>query len=245
MIKCEEIKWFEIADAQTGNIIARGHNIAYKTNGPKNDDMCYLSVDGKWFFNTESERFKIRKIENPDEMSIVEFTEQDNYKWLYWSDYFDNSIEIYRDWSIDEVDEEVRSLVIELNKWEDVQTCGSCCGHGKQPLWVQMSVGNAGIFNVILNILRSPKVFPKMLNKFEIRFDTKFAFTLCYYPEMKSNEEKAPYGYITTNGVMQICLMTTDKGKTAYESAELFTRYLEMTRKIMVENNLMAGCPDA
>ena len=235
----QEIRWYEVRDSSTGEVLSRGHNIRYKTNRPGNIHLRYVCTDDKWFFNMDSDKFIIKQIEPMTEEDVIPFTREKEYEWGYWSD-VSRDEDIYRDWSIDELDEEVRPLVEELNKWDGVQTVGSCCGHGRGPLWVQINFQGVSNANIILNILRSPEVFPKMLDKFTIDISSKNHFSMQYYQCYRSGGwDNAILGYIDGLRPLYLVLASTDVGEEAYKSAELFTRYLKQTREIMIENDMM------
>jgi hypothetical protein len=157
---------------------------------------------------------------------VVKFNGPGKYTWKYWRDYETDLVDLYRDFCYDEIDPEVKPLCDELNKWNGIKTIGSCCGHGRSELWVQVDALNVHNLNAILNVLRSPKIFPKMIDRFRIPIDGTRAQcincnSIIHSPSM----------------VLSIVLMTTDKGEKAYESANLFARYLKEVRENMLERD--------
>lgn len=46
----------------------------------------------------------------------------------------------YMDFEIEDLDGEVRELVLALNRLPGIQTTGSCCGHGKEPYQIWFMV---------------------------------------------------------------------------------------------------------
>ena len=210
---------YEIYDRETGELLGRGDVRGRKTNNPAHIDLSYISVDGKWYFNTKDDSaFLVKQVDRglPD----VPFDGPGKYVWKYWRDYLSELVDLYRDFSIDEVDEEVRDLVTELNKWDGIQTLGSCCGHDQYELWIQIDVVNTHNFNIILNVLRSPKIFPKMLDRFRIALDSDKPQCINCDKIIHDNPMN-----------LSIVLMTTDIGKRAYESARMLARYLSVIRE--------------
>lgn len=218
-------EYYEVYDKHTDELIARGPVVWHKTNNPAHTDLYYISFDGKWYLNIkENDTFYAKRIGYTED--VVIFDGPGKYEWKYWRDYKSPLVDLYRDFSIDEIDEEVKELVTELNMWDGVQTVGSCCGHGKGELWIQINVEDVHSINLILNVLRTPKLFPKMLDRFQIPIGSHQHQCMCYNPIST---------ILDYHPCLSLVLMTTDIGERAYESARLFARYLKEVREMMEE----------
>ena len=153
------------------------------------------------------------------------FTKQDDYEWGYWRNWdTDSPFALYRDFDITEIDEEVKHLVHELNEWKGIRTVGSCCGHGHGPLWIQFYCHDSDSLDYILNILRSPKVFPNMLDTFYLSMESKYISTMLYHDCIFSPNHGPK------EGGTYLVLMSTHTGEQAYKDAELYARYLAEVR---------------
>ena len=200
-------------------LLGRGDVCGRKTNNPAHDDLSYISNDGKWYVNMKDDSaFLVKQVEKG--LPPIPFNGPGKYVWKYWRDYLSELVDLYRDFSIEEVDEEVKELVTELNKWDGIQTIGSCCGHDKSELWIQVDATSTHNLNIILNVLRTPKVFPRMLDRFRIALDGDKSQCI--------NCDKIIHGKPMN---LSIVLMTTDVGERAYESARLLARYLNIIRE--------------
>ena len=222
-----------IKDRSSGEILARGEVKACKSHNPRYTDLDYISVDGKWFFDNRSDLFEITEdyIDETDEPPSVPFTKSDDYQWLHWR-VWDVEVlpPIYRDNGLDELDPEVAPLVYELNKWDSVETIVSCCGHGKDPLWVTMSVSDTAALETILTVIRSPDMFPDLVDRFRIPIESKHVQTLNYNKGVFThicNRKQYDYHIGAT-----FTLMTLAVGEEAYKDAKRLTRCLEEVRSM-------------
>jgi len=96
---------------------------------PNYGDIIYISFDDKWFYGNKTLVFK-----EVDYADSVILPEPPNYlTWDYWRNHpkRQTEVDVYRDFSYDEIDEPIRNYVDKLNQITDeIQTCDSCCGHG-------------------------------------------------------------------------------------------------------------------
>jgi hypothetical protein len=238
MITGKNSEWYQVVDNKTGKVVARGPVVGYKSNNPGHRDIFFISVDGKWYFNCRCEEFEVTLID-PGQ-STVEFTNPDDYHWLHWQNWQEPLPPLYRDFCIDEVDPEVKDLVIELNKWCGVETTGSCCGHGRGPLWIQLQGDNTRSLNCIFNVLRAPEIFPKLLDRFKFSIESKYIQCMNYYAGHQTltalnNSTHMDKHSIISSPFLHLVLMTTTIGEEAYHDAQLLARYLAEIREQITE----------
>lgn len=214
----------EIYDASSNKLLTRGHIVARKSHNPKWHDLEYISTDGKWFFNCRSPTFRIEQHDTPPEgIDEIVFSKQDDYQWRYWKNWdAPEPADIYRDFGMDELDPEVAPLVHELNLWPGIHTVGSCCGHEKGPLWVQFTASNLMSLSMILNAMRSPKVFPKLVGKFVTSMSPRYPQTLLYDQSIFDE---------SFNQSVYIVLMTNYIGQRAYDDTKRLIRCLSELRE--------------
>ena len=221
----KEQKYMEVLDKESGKLLAKGLVIGMKLCNPSHSKMCCISFDRKWFFNVESERFIVNSISKQTTIDLDESL-LNNYLWKRWQDHTGTIADIYRENDYSEIDPEVKPLCDELNKWKGVETVGSCCGHGQDSLWIQMMVDNINSINTILNIMRSPQAYPKMLGKFYISTDADKQSAMVNYIDFKKFYD---------SNYLYIVIMSKYKGEQAYKDAELLTRYLKDLRERIME----------
>lgn len=217
-------EWFEVLDKHTGTVLARGPIKAKKTDNPYHKDLLFVSSDQKWFFNTKSENFSVKQIKSGVKNEVSFESMKDDYEWSYWRNWGEIVPDIYREFGIDELDPEVVNLVTELNKWPGIETIGSCSGHDKAPLWVQFNATNCRTLNIILNVIRSPGVFPEMVDKFHLPICTEYGNTLQYYGGSSKTEN------VFKGDALYLVLMTKAIGKDAYNAAETLAKLLSTLR---------------
>lgn len=215
--------WFEIRDATSSIVLARGPVVGPKTKSPKRSNLSYISVDGKWFFNTTSPKFKFFTCSR--EEGATPFSAEQDYEWAYWKERDEKFVDIYRDFGLDELDPEVVELVNEMNEWEGITTQTSCSGHGKHHLWIQFNAKNLDILQSFINILRTPCMYPDIVDKFELCMRPSEAFTMTDGNIMKKERyEKCDYVTLT--------LMSRRIGDEAYADASRLTNILRESRQI-------------
>ena len=208
--------WVKIIDKKTGNIIGAGQ---VKQRKDRFDDqsqnihitMSIISLDAKWFFNeNKTENFSI--VNNPEHL-IIEFKEENipnTYIKLPFKivDEYDGNGDVYRDWGIDELDIEVKDLVTVLNLFDGMHTIGSCCGHGEDPLWVDIQFSNIKLLGMLCKII-----------------STKFTYDFILTTH---------YGLINTNISHPIFkLQTAALGEEAYKKAKELTKELEKWKLVL------------
>lgn len=151
---------YEVYDNELKKVIVRD-NVIFEKATPK---WC-ISFDNKYFFNSESKRFKIKKVIDkniiPYNQSIV-----NNYNIELWKESRKKQSDIYRDYTIDELDPEVEPLVKALNTIEGIETTGSCCGHNKNELWVAMLCYNFESLIFLANTIADDPTFAENFNVF-------------------------------------------------------------------------------
>ncbi len=233
--------WAEIIDTHTNKIVARGKIISMKNNDNNHFDLDLISLDGKWFFNMKSGRFKSNHTKNHD---VLEFTSIDDYNWCRWNIAGVSKIhDLYRENGYDELDMEVKDLVHELNEWPGVETVTSCCGHGHGQLWVTFNSNNLLSIQLILNALRTPDYAPELTGKFHISLSDEVAV----YDEMPKVRRITPganhapvFGFPTmtdgSHGVL-FTLATNKAGGEAYDAAIALSNVLRKLRSTNKKRN--------
>lgn len=240
-------EWFEVFDAETGELLSSGQVKGYKSNNPSHKNLVLISFDGKWYFNVRSPKFIVNKKEEGRPYIPFDESKLPRYTWKKWQDHSGDVPDLYREHGYDEIDPEVRPLVDELNMWEGIETVGSCCGHGKGNLWIQINVTDLTSLNTILNILRSPEVFPKMVGRFNLSIDPANESTLLFYNYNEKKEDTGETVFMQSTRphqgiisyynepILYIVLMSKAIGEQAYIDAELFRRYLIEVRSMVEE----------
>lgn len=206
MINVDE--WVKIVDNQTNKVIAAGKVTKRKDNYVDNGvkySFNAIAFEDKWFFNEKyKEHFHIEPNEEHLEIPYNENNIPDYYKVIAAKDVeYDDKVDIYREYGIDELDEEVKDLVYALNKIDGLKTVSSCCGHGKKPLWVDIQFDNIKSLSLIINL-----IWKRFNYDFIISTDTGIV----------NNH--------TDHCILK--LYTTKIGKEAYEAANKLTRHLNV-----------------
>jgi len=151
---------YEIYDNKLKKVIVRD-NIVFEKAIPK---WC-ISFDDKYFFNSESKRFKIKKVVDKDiipyDQSII-----NNYDVELWIKSEEIQSDVYKDYTIDELDPEVEPLVKALNTIDGIKTTGSCCGHNQSELWVAMLCYNFESLIFLVNTIADDPMFAENFNVF-------------------------------------------------------------------------------
>lgn len=150
--------WVKIVDNQTNKVIAAGKVTKRKDNYVDNGvkySFNAISFEDKWFFNENyKEHFHIEPNEEHLEIPYDENNIPDYYKVLTAKDFkYDNKADIYREYGMDELDEEVKDLVYVLNEIEGIKTISSCCGHNREPLWIDIIFFNINSLSLLINII--------------------------------------------------------------------------------------------
>lgn len=173
--------WYKIIDKKTSKILCAGEvcNCKSKVFTPvsKARDFNCISFDNKYFFKvTDENQYLI--LPNLDKICVpLDFTTIPvTYEICLWRDAKNNlKADIYREYDIIELDTEVISLVAAINDFEDVNTVGSCSGHNKDPLWIDIKFYSMSFLRILLTILeKSP---------------FNFNFRLCTSPTIINNDK--------------------------------------------------------
>lgn len=144
-------KYVKILDIK-GNLIASGLVISEKPNL----DIPYISFDDKWFYG-----------KNSNKVCFIECDYIDNYIpdippsfliWDYWRKQEEllTSVDVYRDFSYDEIDPPIKPYIDRLNKiTPNIQTVTSCCGHGRHSWWIGIQFRSMPVLYTCLTVLNS------------------------------------------------------------------------------------------
>ena len=194
-------KLFEVFDTKENKIIIRDFSVE-----SKDQPIFCISFDGKHFFNSKSPRFIIK---STIDTNIIRYDPQiiDQYEVVLWKTVYENdNAEIYRDFSIDELDPEVEPLVHALNDLPGITTLSSCCGHGNDFLWVTMNCCN---FNTLIFLVN-------------MTVDDLFKDS-CYIKFIKNDNQLAE----AVSVKFELRTYDNVKGKQAYRVADLLTKYIK------------------
>lgn len=178
----------------------------------------FISFDNKHFFNSDSTKFKIIENYNNDEIVPFDLKKFSDYNiiqlrgLLYVENISDEEFEkeikkydIVYDYGIDELDPEVKNLVDALNSSGlNLETYGSCSGHGLSPLWVTIG------FNDYISIKR-----------IVLLIDIEFHNSLELSTEGRIEHDD---GWNNNNFILQ--LTTKAIGEEAYKLADDFAKVL-------------------
>lgn len=195
-------KYCKVINRITGEIIASGKIINHKDVPVK----C-ISFDNKYFFNLKKKLFyKIIFCDYCDEIKF------DNIKYknkiiLWRKAPVKKNAFVYREYDINELDDEIKDLVHIINKL-NLRTVGSCSGHNEKPAWVDISFINFKQLKKFLEILSSDKFYGK--------------FTLSSDILVNSVDDE-----------IILRLKTNSIGKKAYADIDYLTKYLNEMYKII------------
>jgi hypothetical protein len=146
-------KYCKIINRFTKKIVASGKIINHKTLPIK----C-ITFDNKYFFNL-NKKFLYKFI-------FCDFCEETKlnikkYDILHWREVFDNkNYLIYRENDMSELDKEIEPLVYAINDYLHIQTCSSCCGHGRLNAWIDIRFNNMKQLRTIVDLI-SLDIFKK------------------------------------------------------------------------------------
>lgn len=138
--------YIRVQDSITGTLLIAG-KISNATANPKG-----YSVDGKLFFNPNSNKFKIEVLNF--EVRNTYCTICDTNKYIkYNHNNIDNTFEYdFFEWN--EIEPEVFEICELLNKIPGIETYSSCSGHGKIPPYVDFHIYDWDSFYNVLDFLR-------------------------------------------------------------------------------------------
>ena len=193
-------KYYKVIDKKSKQVVACGKVIFLKeeTKYYKNQPIL-ISFDNKFFYIGDgTDRYECILSQNslefhqniPSNYIIKPYRKFKNPPY---------TADIYRDGGIDELDEPVKALVYALNKLDGIRTCGSCCGHFSDKLWVDLFITDCCGLNILKLIMKDFKEY------FSLRVKQKKTDTRLMMMEIKS--------YKT--------------GYTAYRHASKLAKYIE------------------
>lgn len=202
-------EYIEIIDKETHNKIAEGIVKGYKNSyiDMQEDGKCIkyfidlVSCDEKHYFREESDKFIINKCSYRKTQINEIPTHYIIEKWK--NVYHNNKADVYIENGIENLDKEVKDLVFSLNKIESVCTDGSCSGHNKEPLWVNMHFYD---FTSILFLTHL------ICNKFYNEF------IITTHPTLNQNDKNT----------LSLRLQSIDIGEKAYDNAEKLSKYINL-----------------
>jgi hypothetical protein len=223
-------RFLRICDSETGMVLCQGPYDKSKTYSPTRKGILYISVDGKWFFNAESPKFDISEAVSDE---IVEFVPKNDYNWAFWRDCDRIVCDIYRDFDMKELDPEIEPLVTEMNLWKGIKTQASCSGHGKYAPWVQFVAENPRTLQILLDVLRSPDTFPRIVGKFELSMDSFYPFTMIW------SETPHICNVADDHEGVLLTLMAKNMGEEAYADILRLTHYMSETRNFFETNKVI------
>lgn len=195
-----------------GKVIAQGRAFYQKvsyTIGYGDDEEIIniesplLSIDNKYFFNPLSDKLTITKIDSGESIPFDVNSCDLNVK--RWDSVRANLLtpDVYVDQDINECDEEIKGLVSALNKLSFIETTGSCSGHEKHRVYVDIK------FSRMSEMVRLLKLLEK-------HFANDFV--------LSSNPHLKQY----SNNDVAMTLYSVEKGEKAYKSANKLAKYIEM-----------------
>ena len=141
-------KYIQVFDKNNA-LIAAGLCTSLK---PNYKNILYVSFDDKWFYGNKNLIFK--EVEYTD--SIIPNEPPECLVWDYWRNHPNRQteVDVYRDFSYDEIDEPIRAYVDQLNQiTEEIQTCDSCCGHGISNWFISFRFKSISSLSKFLKVL--------------------------------------------------------------------------------------------
>lgn len=199
--------WVKIIDNKSNEILVAGKIVNLKEQIDSNIDVDFylISFDDKHFFNEQGT--KNYRIEPNEEKIIIEYKEvPSHYYVVMYKDVFtdkDASADVFIEYDIYELDEEVVHLVKSLNNICGLKTIGSCSGHNEMQLWITILFTNFSSIKFLTDIL-------------EKKFKDKFVLsTTCNH--RNSNPESIVF-----------TLISNEIGQLAYKDAEYLASYIDM-----------------
>lgn len=143
-------KYIKITDT-LGNIVASGLVLSEKPNM----DVSYISFDNKWFFG-QTQKLIFTEVSFID--TYIPENPPSFLRWAYWRDQFEllTSVDIYRDFSYDEIDPPIKKFIDKLNEiTPDIETVASCCGHNINDWWINIQFKSIEALYICLNIINT------------------------------------------------------------------------------------------
>lgn len=191
-----------------GNVIVSGKIVDQKTSINGTININLITFDYKWFFKTNgTKNYSVITTNNfisfkSFDKNYYSFLKYDKWKNAY-NTYLDD-IDVYEEYTYDEIDIEIKQLCDTLNLIPNIKTIGSCCGHNVQQAFVNIKFMSLDSILYILKIL-SHKIFR---HNFVLTSDkTLIPSANSEYPEFK--------------------LKTIKIGKDAYKDIDRLTEFLK------------------
>lgn len=186
-------------------------------------DRKLVSIDNEYFFKLDDDAYTVEKLD-------VNFLDEDyvkqNYRVEKWSEYRDvtrDCFNLYRENTINELDEGVENIVGALNEFSpSLVTTGSCSGHKLKPAWVSFRIEDARTLNDFLNFFEP----------YKDRLDV-------------TTEEKLYTHRASFRGVpffprhMEMTLRTTEIGEDAWRTLDEFAAYLRKVIDLRNKSNAL------
>lgn len=184
----EKNNYYKIIDIKTNVIICAGKITFIKQT---KDMPILISFDNKFFFNSEgTSKYKVVKSDTEVDVPLLRNIILESYKICLYEDYFNYpDYDIFREYDINELD--------------DIETTGSCCGHGDNYLWVDIMFHSLSSINLIIDLLNDDK------------WNNKFILSNYY-----TNKNKSNYS-------VMLHLRSFTKGEEAYKDANLLADDLQ------------------
>ena len=174
------------------------------------DDQRLLTLDNKYFFRLDDSKYTVKRL---PKLFFEQGFVRKNYEVRTWRSVKEKGPEnadIFMDYSIEELDKEVESIVYTLNRFSlDMETEASCSGHDKLPAYVQIQFNN-------------PRVLGDFLEVFE-PFKEKMTITTASGASVTRQrfEQNAFFP-----GLIAMHLRTKEVGEPAYKTLDEFDEYL-------------------
>ena len=197
----------KVIDASTKEVLVNDFVVNFKRQNPLGYNEL-ISFDNKYFFQISKKDFIYEKNNDSSEVIPFDISKFENkYEIELWSNYpKHNNFSIYRERDITELDPEVKNLVYSLNKIKGIRTVGSCSGHSKYPLWVDIDFMDIVGLEVITKIL-----YAYFNETFKLTTNTRVSTSAT------SNEK-----------VTIMTLETISIGEDAFKLADKFAKKIEM-----------------
>lgn len=215
----EEIKigdFVQVVDNSTGKVVIQGQIAGNKTDpSPEHklvDEERLMSVDCRHFFKLDDCAYTVRKLEaNYVDENFI----SDNYNECPWGryDYEDrNEVNMYRDFNIEELDDEMVYIVGLINRFSPyMHTEGSCSGHGDEQAWVSIIFEDASALNDFLDVLVPFKKKIDLTTDEHINVGRTIFCDKPFFPRR-----------------VELCLKTKEVGSPAWQALDELAEYLNL-----------------
>jgi hypothetical protein len=130
------------------------------------------SVDGLLFFNPNSDKILINKVEIADNIININKIKNEYYTIIQHNN-IDNTFE-YDFFMWNEIEPEVKKICELLNKIDCIETYSSCNGHGKIPPYVDFYVKDWNKFLDLLEFLRNNNQSSKSIKHNDVESKHRF-----------------------------------------------------------------------